>query len=58
MQSKIKCKCGSRDVVYVVQRGRSKKIEMYCEKCVPVEEDETVNKPEETMRMEHRHELR
>jgi hypothetical protein len=50
MQKKKICKCGSRDVVYVIQRGRGKKIEMYCAKCLPVEPVQgTVNSKEETM---------
>ena len=37
MQKKNVCKCGSHRVVYVVQRGRGKKLEAFCEKCLPVE---------------------
>lgn len=39
-------------MVYVVQRGRSKKIEMYCEKCIPVEESDTVNDSENVLTLE------
>jgi len=37
MQNKKKCKCGSFDVVYVVQKGRSKKLDFFCSDCLPVE---------------------
>ncbi len=37
MQKREKCKCGSTRVVYVVQKGRSRKLEAFCEKCLPVE---------------------
>ena len=36
MQNKKKCKCGSFDVVYVVQQGRSKKLDYFCSDCLPV----------------------
>lgn len=36
MQKKNVCKCGSTRVVYVIQRGRGKKLEAFCEKCLPV----------------------
>lgn len=52
MQIPNKCRCGSRDVVYVVQKGRGKKIEMFCEKCLPVEETDD-RKDQEDMLMEH-----
>jgi hypothetical protein len=37
MLQKNKCKCGSPDVVFVIQKGRSKKLQVFCEKCLPVE---------------------
>lgn len=37
MQNKNKCKCGSLDVIFFVQKGRSKKLQAFCEKCLPVE---------------------
>jgi len=45
MQNKNKCKCGSRDVVYVIRMGRSKKTQMYCERCLPVESGEDHDGP-------------
>lgn len=36
MHNLKKCKCGSADVVYVVQTGRKKKSEAFCEFCLPV----------------------
>jgi hypothetical protein len=41
MQNKNKCKCGSLDVIFVVQKGRSKKFQAFCEKCLPVEAAES-----------------
>ncbi|GAB6094952.1 hypothetical protein JCM14469_12040 [Desulfatiferula olefinivorans] len=32
-----RCRCGSRDIIYVVHRGRNKTVEMFCAKCLPVE---------------------
>ncbi len=37
MQNTEKCKCGSKNIVYVVQKGRGRMPEAYCEKCLPVE---------------------
>ncbi len=37
MQNKCRCKCGSSKVVFVIQKGRGKKSEAFCEKCLPVE---------------------
>jgi hypothetical protein len=35
--SNNRCRCGSRDIIYVVHRGRNKTVEMFCAKCLPVE---------------------
>ena len=47
MQNKCRCKCGSSKVVYVIHKGRGKKSEAFCEKCLPVvtigEDDNIVN---------------
>ena len=40
MRNKKKCKCGSLDVVYVVQKGRGRKLDFYCANCLPVEHHE------------------
>lgn len=48
MQKKNKCKCGSSEVVYVIQKGRSKKIEAFCENCLPVETVEDKNLHEDS----------
>ncbi len=35
IKPKQKCKCGTTDVIFVVQKGRSKKLEAFCENCLP-----------------------
>ncbi len=37
MHKTCSCKCGSKRVVYVIQKGRGRKLEAFCEKCLPVE---------------------
>lgn len=49
--SNNRCRCGSRDIIYVVHRGRTKTVEMFCAKCLPVElakEDESAQRPDST----------
>ena len=40
----LKCKCGTRHVLFVVQKGKSKQVDAYCEKCIQ-EYEKTTGKP-------------
>ncbi len=43
VRNKKKCRCGSLEVVYVVQKGRGKTLDYFCSDCLPVE---AVDNPE------------
>ena len=44
LDTHLKCKCGSHHVLFVVQKGKTKQVEAYCEKCVQ-EYEKTTGKP-------------